>query len=621
MTNSEFSPYPWTLREVVERNFYVVPIYQRPYTWSDSEVGSLLDDLFVAYRERDIKTNDSLFTGTLFLRNLGKGRDGITDKYEIVDGQQRLTTFSMILMSIYSIARKRGFTDSEKDLSDLRSFLWKYSRNQREYHKYEPLITLSSIDKDFSSFMFDQAYENPEDLLNLVDGYTAKCHIEVNLRDMLHKIYERIEKEIPFNDTSKDEILRFLAFLQDRILFIAIQANVSMPRVFSVFESINSKGKPLDTIDLIKTYIFSVLEEKDYNTYLAKWGELIIKTNDHLEDYLQVFVKAFLFFYRQKINLKEFRWMSRQLPGKFGVTNEAEGLKKLIDLMIQDVEAYELLSNEADAERLIDKPSFTTYYKLFLINGYSHPRPIIFRAFCDHKAGLISKEDVVKVVKSATLFMFKFQSIKGGDSKDAIKYFEDASKKTFANKKINASDIEKTFKNALVTEGIDKNTIVSSFKTLDFYSKHDLAYCVLALLESVNTTDGKNKLLFSQASSMLSHIKDKTFQIDHMLPQNPDKNNPDLKYYCDNSSGDKVLVLKEGHDFPSDSVSNGMNYAEFESKTLHRIGNIRLYLPELNGSKGNATTHIPGHEDFTTYKQIIDRSEKLADLLFSCSDL
>ena len=50
--------------------------------------------------------------------------------------------------------------------------------------------------------------------------------------------------------------------------------------------------------------------------------------------------------------------------------------------------------------------------------------------------------------------------------------------------------------------------------------------------------------------------------------------------------------------------------------------NIRkCVIPQLNASKRNEVCHIPNHEDFTTYKQIVDRSEKLAELLLNSPDL
>ena len=619
MTDKVFDPYAWTLKDVVDTNFYEVPIYQRPYTWSTSEVTCLLDDLFSAYG--DMQENDVYFTGQLFLRKKSKGSDGVKDKYEVVDGQQRLTTFSMMLISILSIAKKRGFNDNEKEISDLRSFLWKYSRTTREYNKKERLITLSSIDKDVFEFIFDEAFGNAKGIINTILHYTIKCETERNLIEMFRKVYDRIEKEIPDDPEDKDAILRFLAFLLEKTLFITIQSSIDMPHVFSVFESINSKGKPLDDIDKIKTFIFSVLDESDYATYLTRWGQLILKTDDKLEEYLLVYIRAYLYYYRVKINLKEFKWIARQLPGRYGVSTQAEALKMLIDNMLEKADAFSTLRNESIFSE-VNKAEFTTFYRLFECMEYSHPKPLFFRAYCEYKLDdhRLSKEELTLIVKSATLFMFKFQSIRGGDSKDAIKYFQKIAEAHYDKDKLDAQFIKNAFSDALVKEGVDLPVIRSSFISMDFYSKRNLAYCVLSLLESVDESNG-NKLLYSQASMMLSHMKDQTFHVDHMLPQNPDKDDKKLKYYCDNSSGENLLVLKSGHDFPSESVVDGMKYAEFESRTLHRIGNIRLYLPQLNIEKGNEVTHLPDHEDFTTYSQIISRCEKLANILLEAPDL
>ncbi len=620
-SDKQFDPHAWTLKDVIENNFFEVPIYQRPYTWSNNEVNCLLNDLFDAYKAR---TNDSVyFTGQLFLRKQGKGSDGLKDKYEVVDGQQRLTTFSMILLSILSIAIQRGYKIDEKDIADLRSFLWKYTRSTKIYNKDERLITLSSIDKKLFVSIFDSAYDNAEKMMEVVANFECKCYTERNLVAMLENIYSRIQKEIPDDPNNRGEIISFYDFLLERTQFIAIQSSLDMPHVFSVFESINSKGKPLDEIDKIKTYIFSELKESDYSDYLTRWGQLIIKTNDCLGDYLQIYVRAYLSYYRNRINLTEFKTLARSLLTKYGVTSKAEALKTLIDRMLEKADYYALLQDSNKICNLIDKPEFTTFYRLYTCMGYSHPKALFFRALCEFSSEepiKMSKKDITTIVKSATLFMFKFQSIKGGDSKDAIKYFESISVANYSKAKLDAQTIAKHFNDALIKEGVDIAVIRSSFSTMDFYSKHDLAYCILSLLESIDESKN-NKLLFSQASMMMSHIKDQTFHVDHMLPQKPDKDNAELKYYCDNSSGEELLALKSGHDFPADTVVNGMKYAEFESRTLHRLGNIRLYIPQLNESRGNEVAHLPEHEDFTTYKQVAERSMKLADLLLNSPDL
>lgn len=101
---------------------------------------------------------------------------------------------------------------------------------------------------------------------------------------------------------SKNDLLDFADYILQYIQFIVIEASCKENKVFSMFESINSKGKRLEEIDLIKTYIFSKLDESSYATYLNKWGELIIRTKDNLYDYLYNYIKAYISFYRQNIS-------------------------------------------------------------------------------------------------------------------------------------------------------------------------------------------------------------------------------------------------------------------------------------------------------------------------------
>lgn len=614
MPDKQFDPYPWSLRTMIDKNFYEIPVYQRPFSWSNEQVEALLGDLFFAYNKRNEKPEDQLFTGTIFLRHIGKGTDGVKEKYEIVDGQQRMTTFSMILISIYSIALKRKVSNTSKKITDLRAFLWKYCENTDSYLKNEKLLSLNSIDKELFEYLFDNAYDEPQKIIESINKYTPKCWTEKNLIEMFNLTYSNLEKK--FNTI--DNILSFLSFILDKTLFIVIQSSIDMAKVFSVFESLNSKGKPLDTIDLIKTYIFSQLDEKEYSIYSSRWSQLIIKTEDNLGDYLQNYIKAFHSYYRQTINIINFKTIAKQLINYFKKETLKDALKALIDDMLDKVDSYMTVKKYENACKIIKKQSFELYYKLFIINGYQHPTSLFFKAFTEFKKGIITKDDVTEIVKSSTLFMFKFQSINGGDSKDAISIFDKIANKFYSEPHLDSKWIKKTFTDELISKGIDKNVIYSKFLSLDFYSKHDLTYSILCLLESINQKN--NKLLFKQAIFMLNSIKNSTFAIDHMLPKDPKSDDNNLFYYKKVENGKEELVLKDGHDFPQD-VFTGMDYSEFMKRTIGKLGNLRLYSPQLNSIKGNSTLSLPNHEDFTTYKQITDRAEKLVNSLLACSDL
>ena len=201
------------------------------------------------------------------------------------------------------------------------------------------------------------------------------------------------------------------------INFIVIEANCRPNKVFSMFESINSKGKKLEEIDLIKTYIFSQLDEASYSTYLDKWGELIIKTNDNLYDYLYNYIKAYLCFYRQNITIVNFKSISRnELLRFFNETSISEALKKMLDDMYEKVDFYNMLSSAPDAYKLVKNGKFRFYYKVFTEISYKHPKALFMRTLVEYKEGKLSKDEVVSIVSETVSFMMKFLTISNRDS-------------------------------------------------------------------------------------------------------------------------------------------------------------------------------------------------------------
>ena len=105
MSGKSFDPNHWTLNDVFS-SIYSVPVYQRPYSWEKEQVESLLNDLFGSYNTR-VDEGDGLFTGTLFLHSTGTKINGLIEKFEIIDGQQRIATFSLLLLALHSMCSQK----------------------------------------------------------------------------------------------------------------------------------------------------------------------------------------------------------------------------------------------------------------------------------------------------------------------------------------------------------------------------------------------------------------------------------------------------------------------------------------------------------------------------------
>lgn len=380
-----------------------------------------------------------------------------------------------------------------------------------------------------------------------------------------------------------------------------------------MFESINSKGKKLEEIDLIKTYIFSKLDEASYGTYLDKWGQLIIKTEDNLYDYLYNYIKAFLCFYRQNININNFKSICQsRLLQYFNETNEAEALKKLLDDMYDKVDFYKMLSSAEQANNLVKNNKFRFYYKIFTEISYKHPKALFLRTLVEYKQGNINKEAVVDIVSETISFMMKFLTISSRDSKDAITLFSSIMNDIYTTNKVSKDLIINTIAAELVKQGVTADKLKSDLTSMDAYEQNKkLTISLLALYDSTSKDEsGKTKISYDQAYTLLNSFSS-AFSLDHLLVQTPDKDSNEFKYYKDASDS---LVLKDSHDFPSEIIT-GMDYDTFTRKILNQIGNLRIYYKDKNSGRQNTAIDLPEYDDFNTYNDIVKRGKNLINTI------
>lgn len=604
MSKKLLEPHLWSL-ETLLKCIYNIPVYQRPYSWDKEQVDVLLEDIFKRFNSSN--RTEGYYTGNIIIYDKDLKIDGYITSYDVIDGQQRIVTFSLILLATYSLSAILGVSSTDFTLSKLREVLWK-SIN-RENKKELRIVTLNSIEKECFEAIYDQCFENPKNILEYCNNYSCNTVFDERIITNFSYIYRKISEEIK----SQQEILDFVDYLLTYINFIGIEANCKQQEVFSMFESINGKGKQLEVIDLIKTYIFSKLDEESYESYSKKWGNLINATEDNLYDYLYTYIRAYIAYYRQNINIDNFKSISmRELIIHFNAKSLEEALKLLIDDMTLKVDYYNMLKDTEKAYKLVKSSKFRFFYSIFVNNGYQHPKALFFRALVDFKNASISKNDIEEIVVETVTFMVKFLTISDRDSKDAISVFYDIMTEIIKSKKIDSRIIINKLESQLILRNITPEYLKATINTLDCYSeKREISIPLLALYESIDKKDGKNVISYNQAYQLVKDFS-KFYSLDHLLVQTPDINDNNFKYYNDNN----ILMLKDGHDFPSELVQTGMNYDVFTKSILNRIGNLRIYYRDKNSSRGNEGVSLPDNKNFYNYANIVKRGKDVADCIF-----
>ena len=607
MATKTLDPHLWNLENLF-KSMYDVPVYQRPYSWDKEQVDVLMEDIIDAFFSET--RDEGYYTGNIIVYDKNDKINGLITKYDIIDGQQRITTFSLVLLALYSLSISIGVKEDDSTLRNIKSALWKYVN--REYNKDLKAVTLNSIEKKCFSDLYDHCLTSPKTIISFCDRYQSKSHFDERVIANFRNIYNTIRSKISADE--QNMILDFSDYVLQYINFIVIEANCRPNKVFSMFESINSKGKKLEEIDLIKTYIFSQLDEASYATYLDKWGELIIKTNDSLYDYLYNYIKAYLCFYRQNITIVNFKSICKnELLRFFNETSISEALKKLLDDMYEKVDFYNMLSSTPDAYKLVKSSKFRFYYKVFTEISYKHPKALFMRTLVEYKEGKLSKDEVVSIVSETVSFMMKFLTISNRDSKDAITMFSNIMNDIYTCGGVTKEIVSGAIATELFKQGITAEKIKEDLKSMDAYEQNKrLSISLLSLYEASSKVDsGKVKTSYDQAYTILNSFSD-SFSLDHLLVQTPDPDSLSFMYYKDESLNS--LVLKEGHDFPSEIV-NGMDYDTFTRKVLNQIGNLRIYYKDKNSGRQNTSIELKEYDSFTKYQNIVDRGTDLIDVL------
>ena len=592
-------------------NCFSSPVFQRPYSWTNDEINELFNDIIDYFNN---KPEEEMFIGTVYLSLCKQIKTSIS-QYDIIDGQQRITTLSLTLLMLYHNAKLFG-VGNDRAVSSIEEFLWKIT-DGRTPNREEPLIRSGGIEKKVVKHIFDQVFINSgkNNLINNIEDYTFENKLEERVISNLKTINKNInEKVLCFDEEGKncENLLKFIDFVSNNLKFIAITVDKNdIKRLFEIFESINSKGKQLDQIDLIKSYIFQNIDGNDYNLYLEKWGYLIKETEDQLEDYMYIFVKAFIRYYRVNISAKYFRTMNNDLMKFYNKTNISDTFKAFLDDMVSKVVYYKRLINKNDY--IINNVKFKFYATCMNMLEYEHPKALLFRTYCEFGENEIDKKDITEIVKSAFSYMFTFQTLSNRDSKDAIKVFEKIMT-TIYSFGFDSKKIVEEFSASLKLEGIDKNNIKNNLINYIGYSERKEKIASRVILAAYEFSKD-NRIDYDKGLYILNNRE--SIQIDHILPQTPDKNDLNCYYYPEEIDGITLLRLKENHDFNIPGITDGMEYILFKSQILNKIGNLRLMWRLDNGEKSNEIVELKDYSNFNTYNQISKRGENLSDSLLN----
>lgn len=241
--------------EKIFNNFYIVPDYQRAFVWTNDHVRQLLDDLKDAFLDENnnIMNASEYFIGSIVVSQI---RDSVNKSFEIIDGQQRLTTFFILFCAIRDFLREKGI-----DIPESLSYLIRINRpNPKKVGVIATYrITLQyEANKDFLENVI--AGTDFKNKLEQIESSKLKSNTEINLANAYRTIREFLRKDLGDN---QDKVWSFWTTIIEKVKLIKI-ITPSVDRALNIFETINQRGESLQAIDLLKNLVFRSAEHSDY---------------------------------------------------------------------------------------------------------------------------------------------------------------------------------------------------------------------------------------------------------------------------------------------------------------------------------------------------------------------
>ena len=271
-----------------DKNYYI-PLYQREYNWEKKHILKLFEDIY-KLSEQNKMFQPYFLGGIVFSRQSMEGEERSSISLEVIDGQQRLTTLSILIALIIQSLKFEGrkFKGKEDFIKDLTEKLISYVITKRFDKDYK----VSTVLKVERSDQLQETYEAVIfNLINKKIKYMEYNYLEGDNKRFFNNV-KALHKLI--KDLDENDLIHFTLQLLDHTEMVVTKTD-SFETGYLVFEKLNDSGKGLSAHDLLKNYLFSIRKKEDDTIEIKNRWEELIEIIDSIEPKLTP--KDFLEFY------------------------------------------------------------------------------------------------------------------------------------------------------------------------------------------------------------------------------------------------------------------------------------------------------------------------------------
>ena len=519
---------------------YQVPPYQRNYTWGKEEWEVLWEDLTL------LRDEPAHYMGPLLFQE----SENEIDHFFIIDGQQRLATLALLaLAAIHRFetwaaeAAQEGKTHLESEDRERADIFRRRFIGEKEptalYHRSR--VSLNKIDNDFFQEMLSDRYRERRPVLSRL----PRSH------KRLYACYEFFSQKIEQTFSASRELAAFLEeVVLQKLLFtrilVADEANA-----YLIFETLNARGVELAPPDLIKNYLFSLLERQgvpqaDIERLLGHWDNMLRDLGP------REFVRLMRAYWSARISpvVRQER-LFRHIKQHVQTRQDAQGL---VEDLREKAALYLALQTPTDEfwnewPRQDSLRFYLSLLSLFRVRQYT---PLVFAMYDEITAGRFERTDLARLLRYIVVITFRYNVI-GKRNPNQMETVYNRIAVALHDRKLTAWNAVRRDLQSLY---LPDNEFEQSFANIAFRGQRDnrLIKYILLSLEAYKQQPGAFRF---ENPEILAQVNDSRITLEHILPRT----------------------------LP---VEGWSGYSAYEHETLSgRLGNLTLLEDSLNRRVGD----------------------------------
>ena len=398
------------IKSVLSGSYYRIPRFQRPYSWTQENIADFWVDTIV-------DSEADYFIGSVVVFDAGN------DTFGIVDGQQRLSTITMVLCALRNTLDAEGLTGLAKAVHQL---------VERADINNKPRFVLST-ESSYPYFQEcvqkwgepDMPIQAGEEEKDIASAFGQICqYIEETVRST------RADPTLS-DERKKSEVENKLTSIRDRLLslkLIFVELD-NEDDAYTIFETLNTRGKDLNVADLVKAYLTRLLPTKNIgvDTTKVRWEQVLASIESSSAD-----IDVVGFLHHHWLSKYEYTTVKKLFKG-IKKRVKKDKAQAFLNELVKDAETYRQIHEASQTSWRIEEQRIRDSLYAFTVFRIRQHVPMVLSIMRDYKAGKLKKKEVERMLAAIESFHFIFTAVTSQRSSGGISQMYAASARNLVN--------------------------------------------------------------------------------------------------------------------------------------------------------------------------------------------